>query len=60
MEVVEALQSVFEALHDPSIIDARRNQRYDLYPPFVVTETPHDVSISRFISVCNVMQLNMR
>ena len=51
MEVVDALQSVFEALHDPSILDARRNQRYDLYPPFVVTETPHDVSISRFISV---------
>lgn len=57
--MVEALQSVFEALHDPSILDARRNQRYDLYAPIVVPETPHDVSISRFISVCNMVQLNM-
>lgn len=44
--VVEALQSVFNALHDPSLLDAGRHQRYDLYTTYIPPETPEPVSIS--------------
>ncbi|KAF9479500.1 kinase-like protein [Pholiota conissans] len=39
-EVVDALQSVFDALHDPSLLDVRRHQRYDLLGPHIPPETP--------------------
>lgn len=56
--MVEAMQSVFDALHDPSLLDARRNRRYNLYAPFIIPDSQaHDVSTAHsFIDIycdCN-------
>ncbi|KIM38003.1 hypothetical protein M413DRAFT_249543 [Hebeloma cylindrosporum] len=38
-EALEALYALYDALHDPSVLDARRHSRYGLYPP-VVAKAP--------------------
>ncbi|KDR66583.1 hypothetical protein GALMADRAFT_232442 [Galerina marginata CBS 339.88] len=38
-EVFAALHDLYDALHDPSILDARRHQRYNLHPSSLA-ETP--------------------
>jgi len=45
-EALKALSALYDALHDPSVLDARRHIRYGLYPP-VVPKTPIFVSTLR-------------